>query len=181
MPGKCVECHAEKPRPRIQHPRPGGQERRPGTAPKLQILPRRHPLCKRRRRFHCANARKNMADTCPSATANRLPVTASDSGWRTRRIPISRAFTRVPSRPAGHAATCSSCHGSHDIYPATDYALQVNHWNVPATCGQCHKEIAREFGESVHAKPQKRRSDGRSASTATAAPDHGPKKAPALP
>jgi cytochrome b subunit of formate dehydrogenase len=48
------------------------------------------------------------------------------------------------------AATCSSCHGSHDIYPATDTRSRVNHWNVPGTCAQCHKEIAREFNESVH-------------------------------
>jgi formate dehydrogenase gamma subunit len=48
------------------------------------------------------------------------------------------------------AATCSSCHGSHDIYPAVDTRSKVNHWKVPETCAQCHQEIAREFNESVH-------------------------------
>jgi cytochrome b subunit of formate dehydrogenase len=53
------------------------------------------------------------------------------------------------------AATCSSCHGSHDIYPATDTRSKVNHWRVPQTCAQCHKEIAREFNESVHGEAVK--------------------------
>jgi len=31
----------------------------------------------------------------------------------------------------------------------------VNHWRVPGTCAQCHKEIAREFDESVHGEAVK--------------------------
>ena len=32
---------------------------------------------------------------------------------------------------------------------------KVNHWKVPGTCAQCHKEIAREFNESVHGEAVK--------------------------
>ena len=48
------------------------------------------------------------------------------------------------------AATCADCHGSHGILPAWEAQSKVSHWNVVGTCAQCHKEIAREFDESVH-------------------------------
>ena len=37
------------------------------------------------------------------------------------------------------AATCTDCHGSpHELLPASDPKSQVNHANIPATCGVCH-------------------------------------------
>jgi hypothetical protein len=48
------------------------------------------------------------------------------------------------------ATTCSDCHGSHGIQPAWEAQSRVSHWNVVGTCAQCHKEIARQFNESVH-------------------------------
>ncbi|KAB2968380.1 MAG: cytochrome B [Thermoanaerobaculia bacterium] len=49
-----------------------------------------------------------------------------------------------------HAATCSSCHGSHDIRPGEDPASRVNRANVPSTCAECHAEISATFAASVH-------------------------------
>jgi cytochrome b subunit of formate dehydrogenase len=48
------------------------------------------------------------------------------------------------------AANCSSCHGSHAIYDASDPRSTVFHLNVPDTCGQCHGQIAEVFSRSVH-------------------------------
>jgi len=36
------------------------------------------------------------------------------------------------------AANCSSCHGFHDVLPASDPASSVNPANLPRTCGKCH-------------------------------------------
>lgn len=49
-----------------------------------------------------------------------------------------------------HAATCSDCHGSHDILPGTDPRSSVYHEHVPDTCGQCHDEIAGVYKTSIH-------------------------------
>jgi len=49
-----------------------------------------------------------------------------------------------------HAATCSDCHGSHDILAAADDKSQVNRQNVPETCAACHTEVAKAFADSVH-------------------------------
>src|SRR5204863_5438743 len=49
-----------------------------------------------------------------------------------------------------NAASCTSCHGSHDILPASSPQSRVNHQRVPATCGTCHGEVAKIFATSVH-------------------------------
>ena len=50
------------------------------------------------------------------------------------------------------AATCSDCHGAHNILPARDPASTVNHWRVAETCSACHREIVGIYLESVHGR-----------------------------
>jgi Ni,Fe-hydrogenase I cytochrome b subunit len=48
-------------------------------------------------------------------------------------------------------ANCSSCHGVHDILPATDPHSTINVKNLPATCGKCHPGAGTRFAiGSVH-------------------------------
>lgn len=49
-----------------------------------------------------------------------------------------------------NAATCSSCHGSHEIRDMSDPQSPIFWSNVPETCGQCHGEIYEQYTESVH-------------------------------
>ncbi|TDA69808.1 MAG: hypothetical protein D9V47_04280 [Clostridia bacterium] len=50
-------------------------------------------------------------------------------------------------------ATCSSCHGSHDILPVSDPASKAYAKNLPETCGSCHeKQIIESYEESFHGK-----------------------------
>jgi hypothetical protein len=48
------------------------------------------------------------------------------------------------------AATCVSCHGSHDVRAMGDPDSPINWRNVPETCGQCHGEIMEQYVESIH-------------------------------
>ena len=48
------------------------------------------------------------------------------------------------------AASCSDCHGAHDVGKAKDAASRINRWNVPATCGQCHAQVKEAFSGSIH-------------------------------
>lgn len=43
------------------------------------------------------------------------------------------------------AANCSSCHGVHDILPSSDPHSSINHANLEATCGKCHKGVTAKF------------------------------------
>lgn len=49
------------------------------------------------------------------------------------------------------AANCASCHGFHDVLPASDPASSVNRENLPRTCGKCHPNAGANFARgNVH-------------------------------
>ena len=63
------------------------------------------------------------------------------------------------------AATCTDCHGTHDIKRAKGADSRTNHANVEATCGKCHGSdaivakgklpggnVASKFHDSIHGK-----------------------------
>lgn len=55
----------------------------------------------------------------------------------------------------GTMATCSSCHGAHDILPESDPLSTVHLDNRVATCAQCHEGAHAEFANfAVHADPR---------------------------
>ena len=92
----------------------------------------------------------NLATTCGSCHAD--PQLAAETGV-TLVQPIAAYAASVHAKgvAAGeNAATCSSCHGSHDILSAVDPRSRVNRTNVAATCGSCHEAVATTFAASVH-------------------------------
>lgn len=155
MPAKCVECHADE--VKALDSSIHGQAAKNGDpdAPKCVSCHGFIHGVKTSSEEDSTIARKNMADTCAKCH--------SDAGFLSRhKIPVAHPVDSykqsVHARAVAtgkEAATCSSCHGTHDIYPATDTRSRVNHWKVPGTCAQCHKEIAREFVESVHGQAVK--------------------------
>lgn len=49
------------------------------------------------------------------------------------------------------AADCGSCHGFHDVLPASDPRSSVNPANLEDTCGACHIRVTERFaGTEVH-------------------------------
>ncbi|MFQ5665339.1 MAG: cytochrome c3 family protein [Candidatus Binatia bacterium] len=54
------------------------------------------------------------------------------------------------------AATCVSCHGSHDIRNNEDPESSIYWQNVSGTCGNCHREVLRQYSQSVHGQAVKR-------------------------
>jgi formate dehydrogenase gamma subunit len=51
-------------------------------------------------------------------------------------------------------AICSSCHGTHDILPASDPQSTINPKNLAKTCGQCHPGANANFAKGkIHLNP----------------------------
>ena len=50
------------------------------------------------------------------------------------------------------AATCSDCHGAHDMLPAGDPKSNVFRNNIPSTCGKngCHENVAAKYFNGIH-------------------------------
>jgi len=48
------------------------------------------------------------------------------------------------------AATCVSCHGSHNIQSSREVGSRVKRRNVSVTCGECHSRVSQAYERSVH-------------------------------
>ena len=48
------------------------------------------------------------------------------------------------------AATCTDCHGAHEMKKGSNPTSKVAKRNIASTCGQCHGDIKTEFDESIH-------------------------------
>ena len=156
MPGKCSECHADEVKSLAESIHGQAAKNGDSDAPKCTSCHGAIHEVKAASEADSTIARKNLADTCAKCH--------SDAGFLSRhKIPIAHPVESYKQSVHGRAvasgnekaADCSSCHGNHNIYPARDARSSVNHWKVPETCAQCHKEIARQFNESVHGEAVK--------------------------
>jgi len=151
MPAKCNECHDQEIKDLAVSIHGQAAKNGDPDAPKCTSCHGPIHAVKAGTEAGSAIARRNLPDTCAKCH--------SDAGFLARhKIPVVHPVESYKQSVHGHAvawgnenaASCSNCHGSHDIAPAREANSRVNHWKVVATCGQCHKEIARQFNESVH-------------------------------
>ncbi len=58
------------------------------------------------------------------------------------------------------AATCNDCHSTagsaHRILAPGDRDSSINHFNIPTTCGRCHKGVENDYWEGIHGKLARR-------------------------
>ena len=94
--------------------------------------------------------RANLAITCGKCHGNLATMRGTGISNRPFISYQESVHATAISRGNFSAAVCSDCHGSHEILPASDSRSTISKLNIPNTCGKCHAEISREFGESVH-------------------------------
>jgi formate dehydrogenase gamma subunit len=106
-------------------------------------------------------AKKNLPGTCGSCHANPEFLAKHNIPFA---HPVEAYRLSVHGRAvlAGNdkAASCSDCHGSHDILPGRDAHSRINHWNVPQTCGACHGAIRDTYLASIHGQAMQRGATG---------------------
>ena len=151
MPEKCTECHAQEVKDLAKSIHGQAAQKGDADAPKCVSC------------HGAIHAVKAASEADSAITPRNLPFTCakchSDAGFLSRhKIPVAHPVESYKQSVHGravamgneNAASCNSCHGTHEIVPARDATSKVNHWKVVSTCGQCHGEIARQFNESVH-------------------------------
>lgn len=149
-PGQCAECHAGQVQELAKSIHGSAAKAGDPDAPACASC--HGPVHKIQASSEATStvARRNLAAACANCHAN--------PGFLSRhKIPILRPVEQYLKSVHGRAvaagkgaASCANCHGTHGILPARDTRSRVSHWNVAETCGNCHKEIARLFLESVH-------------------------------
>ncbi len=48
------------------------------------------------------------------------------------------------------AATCTDCHGSHNLLKSSNRESKLHWQNIATTCGKCHENIAQTYSRSIH-------------------------------
>lgn len=90
--------------------------------------------------------------TCPSChAAEKL---GARYGVQTDKVKGYRDSFHGLSQRLGDrtVASCSSCHGVHEIFATADPRSTVNPKNLPVTCGQCHPGATENFAKgNIHA------------------------------
>jgi formate dehydrogenase gamma subunit len=49
-----------------------------------------------------------------------------------------------------HGASCTDCHGAHELQLPSNPNSKINRFNIPKTCSTCHADIYAKYIESVH-------------------------------
>ncbi|HEX8766523.1 MAG TPA: hypothetical protein VF740_15245, partial [Candidatus Acidoferrum sp.] len=155
QPGKCTECHSSEAQDLAESIH--GQAAKSGDPDAPTCLSCHGPVHQIQTSSEAASrvAKKNQPAACAQCHAN--------PGFLSRhKIPVLHPVEQYLQsvhgravRQGKNAAVCSDCHGGHRIFPARDAQSTVSHWKVAGTCAQCHKEVARQFGESVHGRALK--------------------------
>ncbi|OFW36549.1 MAG: hypothetical protein A3J28_06935 [Acidobacteria bacterium RIFCSPLOWO2_12_FULL_60_22] len=103
-----------------------------------------------------------VADPASPASPQALPQTcggchANVALLRQFQLPLMRPLESYSQSVHARAlaegrggANCADCHGAHGIYPGADARSTVFRFRVADTCGRCHTEIRRTYGESIH-------------------------------
>lgn len=95
--------------------------------------------------------RNNIHNTC--AECHGKPNTTINDKL-TERKPIETYDSTVHGVAfhAGNtnAATCSDCHGTHDLHGSANAASRVNRAHIPETCGRCHSNVLAVYRQSIH-------------------------------
>ncbi|MEJ2054211.1 MAG: cytochrome c3 family protein [Calditrichaceae bacterium] len=94
----------------------------------------------------------NLAQTCGSCHSkpeiNRL--LGSRNVDRVKLYENSVHGLQIKANPESQAATCSDCHGYHNIQPAIKPDAPLNTLNIPETCGKCHEQEKDNYHLSIH-------------------------------
>ncbi len=150
-PAKCEQCHADELKDFRQSIH--GQAAAKGDPDAPNCMSCHGPVHQIVTASDAAShvAKKNLPDTCASCHSNPQFLSRHEIPFA---HPVELYKQSVHGRAVADgdsaAATCSDCHGSHNILPAKDARSKVSHWNIPSTCGQCHSEISKTYLESVH-------------------------------
>jgi hypothetical protein len=88
----------------------------------------------------------NIAKTCNKCHSDKEFVKAHALGTG----PSPGELFKESVHGTSGAATCTNCHGSHNLRSLIDPQSSIFRSNIPQTCGVCHPDITKQFVESIH-------------------------------
>ena len=112
----------------------------------------------------CHRGHRVLAVDDPDSPINPVHIPETCGQCHGKETVVAGNYVRLPitlpryegsvhgkaDKTAVHAATCTDCHGVHDLQHAQHPESTINHFNLSQTCGQCHEAIAAEYQDSIH-------------------------------
>lgn len=159
----CNECHEDVAKIYVKHGRMGvGKD---VDLPKCWSCHGAHdilPSSNRESRVHPVH----LAATCERCHTN-VDIIKNHDLLREEPIRLyeSSVHGRATQRGLQMAATCNDCHSAtgadggrtaHRILSAADRDSTIYHFNIPDTCGKCHRGIVEDYWEGIHGQLVKR-------------------------
>jgi thiosulfate reductase cytochrome b subunit len=153
----CTGCHGE---------RELGAETERGKKLKLFVAPDalKHSVHRDLSCTDCHAGAKTF-DTAPHTDGKPLDLSCANCHEKTSKEYSESIHGLTYKRGDRAAATCANCHGTHDIIPSANRQSRTNKFNLPETCGQCHKnkevlkthnikekEAVPHFVDSIHGR-----------------------------
>jgi len=92
----------------------------------------------------------NIPATCATCHGQKLVMARSGNSTQPATSYSESIHGRAVAAGSTKAAVCTDCHGVHEIRRASDEKSSIFKFNIPATCGQCHSDVKREFLQSTH-------------------------------
>ena len=145
VPATCGKCHAEIQQTFMASIHGQGIARGNGLAPVCTDCHGIHSI-KKHEDPNSPVAEKNLSqDTC--ARCHEGVRLSQEFGLPGNRVSSYMDSYHGLASKGGSVvvANCSSCHGVHNILPSSDPHSTINHANLGATCGQCHKGVTQKF------------------------------------
>ena len=162
-PVNCGECHSDAAEAYVKHGRLAVDK--DPDLPRCWSCHGSHDVLAssdRRSKTH----QVNLPDTCRACHSN---VDLVKRHAVLRDAPISLYESSVHGRATEKglyvAATCKDCHSTtdangtrtaHRILSPADTESTIYHFNIPDTCGRCHKYVTQDYWEGIHGQFVKR-------------------------
>ncbi len=137
---KCLECHSDK-----ELTKTNAQ----GRAISLFVDPARL-LASIHKTNTCASCHSDLTAEHPDDNLAAKPVDCAHCHQSHAETFAASVHGLALKAGKENAATCTDCHGTHDILPPTSPDSPLHFSRLAKTCGECHAEEARDVGDSVH-------------------------------
>lgn len=152
---KCMECHGDK---ELTKDLPDGKTLSLFVDEKIRKASV-HPD------LSCTDCHEDLTEEHPDNGNAPKPVNCASCHEDAQTAYASGIHSASRTMGASSAASCSSCHGSHDILPSSHPNSPTFKLNLSHTCGKCHnnaelteeyrmryKDVASHYEDSIHGR-----------------------------
>ena len=152
---KCLECHSDKD---LTKDLPGGKQVSLFVDEKVRQSSVHADLA-------CADCHEDLKAEHPDDAKPAKPVNCASCHEEQAKVYAAGIHSASRAMGSSGAASCTSCHGTHDILPASNPHSPTYKLNLSQTCGKCHNnakiteeyrmrfpEVATHYEDSIHGR-----------------------------